>query len=254
MRKRVKKRRLTLAGWMAIGLTGSVAAGVWASPVTAVRTVIVEGAGEPEREAVADAVQTLKGVPCLRVDSSLVEGRVMGLPWIRSAELRRTPFGTARLKIERRVMVARLDGVAGVGLSEDGTICRTPDPLDRLPVLRVPLDGPGTGPTFSPFAARPYGALVRLAKEAPSLGGEKPVRIEVDRGGGICLNIGVGRVLLGASDGLDEKLETLRKRMRAFPTELETVAELNLVAPGQPSIVPRSPVPPDGAPGETPPP
>lgn len=244
------RSRTTLrpGGLLGLACVLALLAAGWASPLTAITKVRVEGGGPDEREAVEKAVARLRGVPCAQVDPRRVEAEVLGLPWLASAELDRTPFGSAVLRLKKREMVARLFGSSDVGLARDGTICRSPGLSPQLPLLKTPPLRPG----FGLVGEWPVEALVTLANEGPALAAGKDVRIDLDTGGGLCLNIGTGRVVLGSPEELETKLGILRQRMVDRPDELSSVAELNLVQPSNPVLIPRPD--PDRLPTDAPPP
>ena len=153
MRRRTKRVRLNPRPFIVLGLGVNLAAGVALSPVTAVRRVRVEGAPEADRERLTLLLQSLKGVPCARVDARTVESKALENSELRGASLARTPFGSAVLRVARRVPVARLFGDLDTGLSADGVLYRA---------SQLPKDLPTVNLTFKYSKNRPH-AWERLA-------------------------------------------------------------------------------------------
>jgi cell division septal protein FtsQ len=215
-----------------------VAAGIWFSPVTMIRRVRVEGSLPGDQDRFIQMMQSLKGIPCAQVDPRDVESQALANSDVRSAELSRTPFGSALLRVTYRRPVARLFGSPNVLLSEEGVLYPSAQVSDDLPVVQLLHGGP---PTLGTLAAnwQPT-SIAKLAVDARKIFPEGDVRIQEGQGGVVWLNVAAGRVILGSLDDLEAKLNTLRKRRVDFPNELSENEALDLTSPNNPSLQPRS--------------
>src|SRR5687767_14775260 len=82
-------------------------AGAWLSPITSVRTLRVEGVSEERRGAFVRYAQLLKGQPALNLSPRQFESTVMKDLAVENADFRRSPFGSAKLRVTYRQPIAR---------------------------------------------------------------------------------------------------------------------------------------------------
>jgi hypothetical protein len=162
----------------------------------------------------------------------------MSCPEVDRAEFTRNIFGNALLLVQYRTPVARLADIDGEALSVDGVLYQASElPID-LPTLQLPDGGP---PTLVALAGnwqpqKIAGLSVYAHQHYPHIDS----KIEINRRGVVCLNIGSGRVILGSCDDLDVKLKTLESWLQRNPQELDQVQELNLTTPTAPAVVPKN--------------
>src|SRR6185312_6427968 len=114
-------------------------------------------------------------------------------------------------------------GSPNVCLTSAGVLYPATVVTANLPLVQLP--GAGV-PTIAAFASnwQPV-SIAKLAVEARKLPFTGVIRISVEDRGVVCLNMGSGRVVLGSTEDLDKKLQVLRTRMAAYPTELSTNKE-----------------------------
>ena len=241
MRRRIKRVRLDPRPFIVLGLVVNVAAGIAFSPVTAVRRVRVEGAPPADRKRLTDLLQSLKNVPCARVDARAVESRALENPELRGASLARTPFGSAVLRVARRRSVARLFGSLEIGLSADGILYPATELAEDLPTVRLPAKYPAVGLTLG--NAWRTEDVAHLAGLVRGLAKTEPARIDLFPGGKVCLNIDSGIVVLGRLESLDEKVARFRQMFAERPDLFTNVQSVNLVRVEAPQFIPRPQVP-----------
>lgn len=241
MRRRTKRTRILLRPLVLMALVINLAAGAMFSPVSAVRKVRVEGAPANDEGRLKRILQSLRGVPCARVNAKAIESEALRNPELRSANLARTPFGSAVLRVARRTPVARLFAAPGIGLSQEGVFYPASSLSKELPLVQLPDDYPKVG--LSLGNAWRMTDVVRLAGLVGSLGAKDPVRIRLVRGGRLCLNIDSGVVDLGGYEQLDAKVAWLEKTLKDRPSLFTTVESINLVKLDAPTYQPRKGVP-----------
>lgn len=241
MRRRSKRTRLRARPIIIVALVVNVAVGIFYSPVTAVRRVRVEGAPAADATRLTKLLQSLKGIPCARVNAKSVESEALRNPELRTATLSRTPFGSAVLRVARRTPVARLYAFPSVALSREGVLYPASTLPEGLPYVQLPDDYPKVG--LSLGNAWRLTDVVRLAGLVGGLEVKDPVRIRLVRGGRLCLNIDSGVVDLGGYDELDAKVAWLEKTLKESPTLFSTVESINLVKLDAPTFQPRKGVP-----------
>lgn len=236
MRRKRKRTRLKPAPILWLLLIANVTAGLLWSPITSIVRARVDGARPFDEPRIRLILEKLKGIPCAQVNPHEYESAVMSLPEVRTADLDRSVFGTALLRVSYRRAVARIRNTDNLALSIDGVLFPTNEPADeKLPFLELPKDRPRVLATIaSPW--RPV-AIADLAVKAREMWPTDPLLIQVDERGSVCLNISTGRVILGSATDLDKKLGVLRERLSQNPRELQEVEELNLTAPELPSVV-----------------
>jgi len=209
---------------------------MFASRITAVRHVEVVGGRAYDQGRIDGILSELRGVPYSHIHAHAIETEVLREPSVLAANFSRSPFGNGRLSIEYRKPIAKLTGLDHVALDKDGVVYRAPDmPTGMLP-LTITNGGPPTMLSVAgDWRPRDMAALVTSSRAFASFG---DVSIQVDERGVVCLNIGSGRVVLGACANIDEKLKVLQQRLAANRDELSQVKELNLSEPKKPAFTP----------------
>jgi len=237
MRKKRKRLNLRPVPCLALALIVNVALGFYFSGITSIVRVRTEGVETSDKGRVEGILAKLKGVPCSRIDSRIIESEIMVGSDVDSAEFTRNIFGNALLTVHYRKPAAKLDSFDNVLLSTNGVLYASAEVPEDLPTLQLPEGGP---PTLIAMAGnwQPKD-LATLAIYGQEHYPRTVVKIDVDARGVVCLNIGSGRVRLGSCDDLDVKLKTLESRLQRNPQELDQVQELNLTSPGAPSVVPK---------------
>lgn len=208
--------------------------GLCFSPLTAIRHVRVEGARPQDRARIESMLQTLHGIPALRVSPEALESRVLDAPFVRDATLSRSIFGSALLNVAYRTAVAHFDGSNKLALSDEGVIYAENDPVEGLPVLDVP--GSALQPNLALEGFWEPQRVAFIAVQARKLNASDKERILITQPGRVILYIGQGRVVLGNCEGLEEKFQALRDRLSRNPFELSQIAELDLTLPERPAV------------------
>ena len=244
MRRRTRRVRLRPRPFLVLGLLLNLGAGLAFSPVTAIRHVRVEGAPPADRARLIELLQALRRVPCVRVDARAIEAAALQNSEIRDARLARTPFGSAVLRVVRRVPVARLNDATG--LSDEGVAFAASEMPSGLPTVARPPGEPSVELTLG--NGWPAADVARLAILVRDLAPGKPPRIILVGGGRVCLNIEGGTVDLGRLEDLEAKVARLREVLRKQPDLFATVQTLSLVRADAPAYLPRPLPPSKGAP------
>lgn len=235
MRKKRRKIELRPTPWLWLILAINVALGLTFSRITSIVHVRTVGVPRYDKVRIEAIMAKIQDIPCSRIDSRVVESQVMASPDVDKAEFTRNIFGNGLLTVQYRTPVAKIANQDGEALSIDGVLYQATElPLD-IPTLQLPQSGP---PTLLSFAGnwQPQ-SLATLAVYARQHYPRKQSKIDVNRRGVVCLNIGSGRVILGSCDDLDVKLKTLESRLQKNPQELGQVKELNLTLPSVPAVV-----------------
>ncbi len=244
MRRRTRRVRLRPRPFIVLGLLVNLMAGVAFSPVTAVRHVRVEGAPTADRSRLTNLLQRLRGVPCARVDARRVEAEALQNSELRAANLARTPFGSAVLRVVRRTAVARLNGTTA--LSDEGVPFAATEIPGDLPVLALPSGYPPVGLALG--NDWPLADVAHLAMLARGIVAGKPPQIILADGGRVCLNIEGGTVDFGRLENLEAKVARLREILKERPGLFTSVQVLSLVRVDAPAYLPRPLPPSKGAP------
>ena len=235
--KTKKRTRLRPAPFITIFLLINLAAGLYASRLTVIRKVRVEGAAEWDRPRLETILEGLRGVPCAQINRFRVESDTLSDSAYRSARLDRNLFGSAVLTVVYRTPVARFNNHLQLAISDEGVIFRSQHLPSDLPTLQL---GDGQPATLLTLANDfPSSSIAYLAVHAQAILKPTPFRIEYGTGRGLCLNIGTGQVILGSSANLEAKLGKLQEELRSDPDYLSKIKALNLVEPKNPMTVPK---------------
>lgn len=214
VRRAEGRRRLRiLVG--ALILAAAVAGGyaLTRSPVFDLDEVAVEGAFGSEADEVRAASQLELGTPLLDLELETATAEVTALPWVRTATVERSWFGTATITVERRLPVALLptgDG-GGVVVDEDGVaIARTETSAGGdLPVITVAAVGslgdvqPLVLPVIEVIKLVPSDLEPWIETYGVRFDGTETAQLRLDLIGSAVAELGEPRIL-------DEKLDALR--------------------------------------------
>lgn len=224
--------------WLLLAL--NVTVGVFASPLTAVRTVRIEGAEKPNESYLRSVARSVRGVPALQTNPHAVESKVLATSSIQSASFSRNIFGRATLKVTYRKPIARIHGQPYLFLSDSGVLFKSvsakPEKLPTIKVFREALDA-----NLTLAAPWPMGRLAWLVQAAQKEGfGQEPT-VEIGADGAVSLRENESGVVvrLGAPYELDQKLAKWKELLSADPNLFRKVRSVNLVEPTRPTIVPK---------------
>lgn len=237
MRKKRKKTRLKPKPVIWLFLTMTLIYGIWFSSVTAIRHVRIEGALEGDQQRLQDLIIKLQGIPCIKVNAAEIEASALELQEMKSASFGRSPFGSGLLKVTYRVPVARLFGSPNMLLDASGVLYPSMAVPKNLPQVQLPKGGPPSIVTLAGnWQPERYAKLAIFAR---SLSPDGVIRIQMGESGVVSLNLDSERVIFGSLEDLDNKVETLKKRMADYPNELSENEALDLTRPDFPSLIPR---------------
>lgn len=234
MARRRKRRPLNLPPILAILLIANVGAGVAYSRLTSVVKVRVVGAAEADRERIEGILGDLKDKPALSINPRAVETRLSERSAVAKAEMTRNVFGRAVVTVEYRRAVAKIVGRPGVGMSRDGVVFQTIEPLGDLPSVVLPEEA--NRPVLALTGTWRSGEVGALAAETQDIAEGEEKTFIPDANGGLCLNIGSKfAVQLGLPTRLDEKIEYLRRKLEEDPGLLASSKTLILVSLDRPT-------------------
>ena len=161
-----KRKRLVMTG-LGVVLTVGIALVVLASPIVAVRTVIVEGAKYADAALVRSVSDSLKGKSVLTVDTKTAVERLESDPWIKSARITTSLPSRAVIQINERIPVAWFLGVDNRArvIDEDGLVLSV---VEGRPTKYMWIEGTGPNLTAGASSAAAYRAAGQLAMSLPS--------------------------------------------------------------------------------------
>ena len=237
MRKKRKRINLNPVPCLWVALCANLILGLFFSRITSIVHARAAGVKSFDKGRIESILSKLQGVPCMKIDSRIVESQVMASGEVDQAEFTRNIFGNALLTVKYKTPVAKLENTDNVALSTDGVLYVASELPPDLPTLQLPQGGP---PTLVAFAGnwQPV-SLAAVSVYAHDRFPRAVSKISVDGRGIVCLNIGSGRVILGSCDDLDVKFKTLESRLQKNPQELEQITELNITVPSSAVVVPK---------------
>jgi cell division protein FtsQ len=140
-----RRRRLALRLGLGASVAGLLAWLLWGSPVLAVRSVQVDGAGTLTTAEVVEVAGVAEGTPLLRVDVDAAEARVARLPQVASVEVTRGWPRSVVVTVVERAPVAVVEQLGTRSLVDaDGVLFDTV--TGPTPDGVVPLDVADPGP------------------------------------------------------------------------------------------------------------
>jgi len=174
-RRRLENRRLYLKRVVLLGvaIAAVVVLGILASnsSVLDVENVVVEGNSYVGTAEVLERAQVPTGTALPSVDTAAIEERLLGDPWIASAQVKRSFPSTVRIIVTERSPVALLD-MGTTFWYVDGTgLVLAESQLETSSVLPVIRDVPSIEPTTGVVIEAPElrNALTAIVNISPSL-------------------------------------------------------------------------------------
>ncbi|RBY88518.1 cell division protein FtsQ [Blastococcus sp. TF02A-26] len=200
---------------------------VWGSPLLAVSTVRVDGAGSLTAEQVRAAAGVAEGTPLLRVDVDAAAARVARLPQVASVQVTRGWPRTVVITVRERVPVAVVEQAGTRSLLDaDGVLFDTV--TGEPPAGAVPLEVADPGPDDAATRAG-LAALVELPRDvreqlaSVTAGSEHDVTLTLTDG---------TTVLWGTAADSDEKADVLVALLGQVASgALEPAATIDVSAP-----------------------
>jgi cell division septal protein FtsQ len=234
MRRRRKRRQIAWGPVLTILLVVNIVAGVFASKLTSIVKVRVEGAQLDDQSRIRALLQRIHDQPALKVNRFAVESNIAGKSAVSKVEMTRNIFGRALVTVEYRRPVAKIAGLSGAALARDGVIFQSSQDLTGLPTVVLSKDA--KAPTIALAGSWRSGEVAGLAGALVDLSAQNPVEIITLENGGLCLNIGSKfAVELGLPERLDDKVEYFKKQIEDDPSLLMSGRTLILVSLERPS-------------------
>lgn len=224
--------------WLAFGV--NVFLGLNYSQLTQASKIRVAGNSTGIEPEVRKALAQVEGRPARQVNLAAVEAAVLEAPIVQSVTYTQTVFGRGLLTIKQKKVVANIETTGDEvkltrGLGADGSIFALPSPRPDLPTARIPskLLHPG----MMLVSAWESQRLAEFCSDLKDLFPVSAWTVEVDERAVISLKgTAKGRVVLGNSEKLQEKLKKLQQILAADPQILSNNRELNLMVADQPVL------------------
>jgi cell division protein FtsQ len=200
---------------------------VWGSPLLAVSTVRVDGAGSLTADQVRAAAGIADGTPLLRVDVDAAASRVARLPQVASVQVTRGWPQTVVITVQERVAVAVVERAGTRSLVDaDGVLFDTV--TGEPPAGAVPLEVADPGPDDEATRAG-LAALVELPRDVREQLASVTVRSPRD----VTLTLTDGTtVLWGTAAESDKKADVLVALLGQFASgALEPAGTIDVSAP-----------------------
>lgn len=212
-----------------------VVAGGWQitrSPLLDVDRVELRGARHTVAAEVLGVAGLGDGAFMSSVDETAAARRVAGLPWVRSARVRRQWPNTVVVTVRERTPVASVSRLGKWALvdAEGRVLAIAAAPWPGTPriegVPRVPPPGRRLGPGGR--------AAVRVARALPPTMAERLTAV-LARGTDVDLQLRSATVRLGAAERVHEKLVTLETLLAR--ADLQSVSVIDVRAPASPILI-----------------
>jgi hypothetical protein len=214
----------------------------YSSKITAIRAINLDGVRKSERLRLERLTDDIKGIPALKIDPRKVESSFMNETRVKKADFRRNIFGIARLILEYRTPVASFVGSKQTFLDKSGVVYWDLEEKGVYP--QISLETKIKVSVMAISGVINYASVAELAelvseklKDASTTG--KPIEIEVQEAGGVCLNINNGTVILGTNEELSAKIEKLKQVLVEHPDLFEKNSSINLMVPERPQVIAR---------------
>lgn len=249
LRERARRRGRVIASIAVLLLLTAIAVGVAGSPLFAIADIRVVGVTGDQQNAARDASGLDRGDNLLWADLATAVQRVEGLPWVRSADVRRLPPSTVEVRVVPRepVAVVRLphaswlvdaDGVVVAGGARDG-LADVDAPHSVVPGVGVQVRDAALRNALAAHAQLP--AALRAQIERYEARSARDLRLHLV--GGIVVRFGVAEDVGAKARSVTLLLEQAQAQAQRHaasdePADGFGVAEIDVRAPDNPVLVP----------------
>jgi cell division protein FtsQ len=245
---RERRRRRWVASLLAVIALGAGAVAAARSPLFAISEIRLTGVSGERAQELRDYTPLRVGENLLAADLGRVERRLQQVPWVRAVNAVRLPPSTVEVRVEMRqpTAVVRLAGAVWT-VDADGVVLG-PGAQQGLVVIEAPNSVlPGVGTQASDAAVRNalavHAALPprwRDAVDRYDAPSERGLRLHLalnPQDGGLWVRFGSAE----EGEAKSRVLEALLAEVDRAPVP---VAEIDVRAPGNPVLVPRTAAPP----------
>lgn len=227
-RTRIKPEPILVLAVVVVFVTG-----ILYSPLTSLSKATVKGARPSDRADIDSILATLNKIPLIMVNPRWVETRVQRIEAVDHAAYSQNIFGRGHLEVFYRTPVARVRGNAPLGLDANGVMFETDSLPDTLPLVIRPDNARDLPLSIAGgFLATD---VAQLAQKAHLQYPQEKLIIWFNKAGSLCLNMGTSLVVLGSSDDLDHKLQSLKDILDQQPGLLAKVESINMTDPTHPA-------------------
>ena len=214
-----------------------LAGGAAASPLLDVDAVVVQGVTGRRAAEVRDEAGVRRGEAMVGLDGGAVASRVEELPWVRSAEVRRSWPSRVVVEVRERTAVAALAG-GGRWVLVDGDGRRLARVREVPPGLVV-VEGVGAQGRPGTRVDRAARSAVELSRRLPPAVRLRLPRVQVDQDGRLELVLRIEEerdavASLGRPEQLREKVLSLATVLESV--DLRGLSRIDLRIPGAPVL------------------
>jgi hypothetical protein len=236
---RRRKRTINWGPVLVLATLINLVAGALYSPLTSPRILRVEGVPTEDQNRVKSILSRAEGIAYKSVPTRELESDILNNPAVKTVQLSHNLFGRARLKAEYRQPVAKIVGPAKLYFDIEGVLFRTEQ---NYPNLRsVDVEPSMIAPNLSLSLSWPAAQIADFVTKLNNIDAVDGKTLYLDARGRLWLNGGgPGRVDLGGTDALNEKLSQLNSLLVERPNLLKEVKSLSLTDPRRPAIIPLS--------------
>lgn len=236
---RRRKRAINWGPVLLLGILINLIAGALYSPLTSPRIIRVEGVPPEDQGRVMGILTGAEGIAFQSVPKKAIESDILNNPAVKTVQLRHNLFGRARLSADYREPVAKIVGPAKLFFDIEGVLFRTER---NVPNLRnVDVEPSMIAPNLSFSLSWPAAQIADFVTKLDNIDAVDGKTLYLDARGRLWLNGGgPGRVDLGGTDALNEKLSQLNSLLVERPNLLKEVKSLSLTDPRRPAIIPLS--------------
>ena len=242
----VRRRQRWLGSAAAVVLLATAAVVASRSPMFAITEIRLVGVDGERAAELRDFAPLREGENLLATDLRRVERRLAQVPWVRAVDAVRLPPSTVEVRVEvrRPVAVVRLAGAVWT-VDSDGVVL-APGAQEGLVVIEAPNSVlPGVGTRASDAAVQ---NALAVHTALPERWREVVDRYDAPSERGLRLHLvldpehrdGGGWVRFGSAERGEDKSRVLMALLEEVERAPVPVAEIDVRAPGNPVLVPRS--------------
>ncbi|MEA2552272.1 MAG: cell division protein FtsQ [Fimbriimonadaceae bacterium] len=230
-----KKKAINWGPVLAIALAVNVVLGLFLSPITSVRKLRILGAQPHDTTRLRELAHSLQGVPFGLMPAERFESEVLRQRDVYNADLSHNLFGSGVLRLQYRRPVAILLGVPNTYLDDQGVLYGSPEVIPGIRQLSLQEDY--MQPVVALTQPWPSAVVAHLCNKLDSFAELEGGVVHLDTTGRLWISKeNSGKVDLGGTEALDEKLRKLRQLLDDEPTLLSKVKTLTLTDPSRPAL------------------
>ncbi|MBV9057334.1 MAG: FtsQ-type POTRA domain-containing protein [Candidatus Eremiobacteraeota bacterium] len=200
------------------------------------RSIVVQGNRRVSTPEILTAARIAPHLSIWIQNTRAMARRIEAIPYVGSASIHRIPPASIRVRVSERVPFAVVSSGLARALVDRSLRVLAPAGAEEMPLTFVLH--PGTSLSVGEFVTSAPAIEMRSAYDVMRRAGLQPVRLELDRFGGLDVTLAGGvRILAGPAIDLEKKIRLVTAILGQLGYDRRRIAAVDVRAPATPVLV-----------------